>query len=83
MAYSQDFKNKVKAAYPDSKEIHRLVDNNQYFLGRLLDDSSQGGINVDEILLATSLDVLKKKALSLKIRKEVYSDWWHEKDAVK
>lgn len=82
MPYSKQFISKVKAVYPDNKEMHKMAEEGTYFLGRLLDDSQQGSIPVDTILLATSLESLQKQAMKLKVRKEVYADWYDERENV-
>jgi len=76
--YSQEFINKVKECYSSSPEMHKMAKEGEYFLGRYLDDSSQGGISVDTILLATSLDELQKTARELKKKKELYAMWHKE-----
>ena len=78
MGYSTSFIQKVKECYPDSPKMHDLADNGEYFLGRYLDDSSSGAINVDAILLATSLDELQKVARREKMRVNLYKEWWDE-----
>lgn len=76
--YSKVFVDKVKSVYGENSDLAQRVEQNQYFAGRILNDSSMGGISVNEVLLATSLDVLQKKARDLKIKKELYSDWCDE-----
>jgi hypothetical protein len=73
--YTQDLINEVKELYPGSKEMHRLAENGDVWLGRYLDDSSHGGISVDEILLATSLEEIQKKARIAKRKRELYAKW--------
>jgi hypothetical protein len=75
MAYTQELINEVKELYPNSPEMHKLAESGGAFLGRYLDDNCQGGISVNEILLATSLDELQKKARLLKRKKELYAKW--------
>lgn len=78
MKYSNDFVSEVKRVYPNNREMHRLAEEGNYFLGRYLDDSSQGGISVDEILLATSLESIQNKARELKRKKQLYARWFDE-----
>jgi hypothetical protein len=66
MAYTQELINEVKELYPNSPEMHKLAENGAAFLGRYLDDSCDSGISLSEILLATSLDELQKKAREIK-----------------
>lgn len=75
MNYPQDFIDEVKAVYPDWADAHKMAANGNAFLGRLLDDASCDSITVKEILEATSLDELKKKALILKRKFSLYQ-WW-------
>jgi len=88
LIYSDKFRNKVLKAYPDSPKIKELLDNNQYFLGRYLDDCSQGCVsaiepetiiekiesgNINELL-----EMAKEKLEEIKkhrLRIEVYSMW--------
>lgn len=76
--YSPALIAKIKEAYPTDTNIHQLADTGSVWLGRYLDDDSTGGISVDEILLATSLEEIQKKARNLKIRKQVYAMWCDE-----
>lgn len=78
MAYTQELIDEVKELYPDSIEMHELADSGNAFLGRWLDDSSQGGFPIDTILLATSLDDLQKKARVIKRKRELYGKWLKE-----
>jgi hypothetical protein len=73
--YTADLIAEVKELYPNSPEMHQLAENGGAFLGRYLDDSSSGSLGVDEILLATSLDELQKKARILKRKKQLYAKW--------
>jgi len=75
MAYTIDLINEVKELYPDSKEMHKLAESGNAFLGRYLDDSSPTGISIDEVLLATSLDELQKKARIYKRKVQLYKKW--------
>lgn len=77
-SYSAALIDEVRELYPASSEMLRLAQEGYYFLGRYLDDSSQGGFPVDTILLATSLEELQKKAHILKRKKELYSKWYKE-----
>ena len=75
MAYTQELINEVKELYPNSAEMHRLAESGNAFLGRYLDDSCDSGIGLDEILLATSLDELQKKAREMKRKVLLYKKW--------
>lgn len=73
--YTQELIDKVKEMYPNSQEMHQLADTGNAFLGRYLDDSSHGGISIDTVLLATSLDELQKTARVMKKKVELYRMW--------
>ena len=75
MAYTQELINEVKELYPNSAEMHKLAESGNAFLGRYLDDSSPSGVPIDEVLLATSLDELQKKARDYKRRVLLYKKW--------
>lgn len=79
MAYTKDLIDEVKALYPNQAEIIAEAESGNAFLGRHLDDGSTGGISVDTILLATSLDELQKAARLMKRKKQLYAKW-HEQD---
>jgi hypothetical protein len=76
--YSPELIKEVKELYPNSPEMHQLAENGGAFLGRYLDDSSPSGIPINEILLATSLDELQKKARIMKRKVELYRKWCAE-----
>jgi hypothetical protein len=75
MAYTQELINEVKELYPNSTEMHKLAESGNAFLGRYLDDSCDNSISLNEILLATSLDELQKKARQMKRKVELYKKW--------
>ncbi len=73
--YSREFIEKVKRAYPDNTEIHKLADNNNYLLGRYLDDG-RGHITHKEVLQAESLEKIQDKAKQIEEREKLYSEWY-------
>jgi len=75
MEYPEDFIKEVKEVYPDSPDMHRLADEGQYFLGRYLDDSSGGGIPLDTVLTALTLEELQVKARTEKRKINLYRRW--------
>lgn len=75
MAYTRELINEVKELYPDSPRMHELAESGNAFLGRYLDDSSANSINIDRILLATSLDELQKEARMMKRKVNLYKKW--------
>ena len=68
----------VKEVYPDYPKMHELANEGSVWLGRYLDDSSQGSVAIDDILKATSLEELKDKALLIKRKRELYALWCEE-----
>ena len=74
--YTDEFKKKVRSVYGSSMD--KYLDTNNGFLGRVLDDSSQGGISIDKILSANSLETLQRDAELLKLKKELYSEYWKQ-----
>jgi len=76
--YTPELIREVKELYPNSPEIHKLADSGNAFLGRYLDDSSPTGVPINDVLLATSLDELQKKARDMKRRVELYKKWCAE-----
>jgi hypothetical protein len=86
MAYTAELIKEVKELFPESKDMARLADEGSVFLGRYLDDSSYGGLDVDTILLATSLEELQSRARIMKRKRQLYAKWceqvpkWCEQD---
>jgi len=78
MAYSQQLIDEVKELYPNSKEMITHAETGSAWLGRYLDDSSSTGVNIDKILLATSLDELQKEARIMKRKVDLYRKWCNE-----
>ena len=78
MAYSKKLIDEVKELYPDYPEMHKHAEEGSVWLGRYLDDSSQGSVGLDDILTATSLEELQVKARLIKKRKQLYSKWCDE-----
>lgn len=59
--YSDKFREAVLKAYPDNKKIKELLDNNEYFLGRYLDDCSCG--NAPSISPETIINKIESGAI--------------------
>lgn len=72
--FSSKFIADIKAAYPESKEMHKLAEEGNSFLGRWLDDSVQS-ITSQEVLDAASLEELKEKARRIKMQADLYADF--------
>lgn len=75
MIYSEEFKTKVKKAYPNCEELHRKLDSGDAFVGRYLDDSSPTALSLDTVLTETSLEELQQKARAAQEKAELYSEW--------
>ena len=75
MAYTKELIDEVKELFPTSKEMHKLAEEGNAFLGRYLDDSSPTGVAIDEVLTATSLDELQRKARGYKRKVQLYKKW--------
>jgi len=78
MKYSKELIAEVKELFPNSKEMHNHAEQGNEILGRYLDDSSSGGIPIDTVLLATSLEEIQKLARSQKRKIELYRKWGKE-----
>lgn len=75
MFYPEDFKNRVKKAYPDFDELHRRLDNGDVFVGLFLKDDPYPPISFDAILAATSLEELQEKAKIALERMDLACEW--------
>lgn len=83
MFYPEDFKTRVKNAYPNWEGLHRRLDSGDCFVGRFLDDSSSTTISLDTVLAATSLEELQNKAKAEQEKVELYKEWsklYHEQN---
>lgn len=76
MFYPEEFKKRCKEIYPWHKELHKFLETGDHKVGRILEDGVEVfGISFDEILKATSLEELKKRAEEAKVRALLYDDW--------
>ena len=75
MFYPEDFKNRVKKAFPTWDELHRRLDSGDVFVGRYLDDNSPTALSLNTILTATSLEELQENAKAAQEKVELYHDW--------
>lgn len=88
LIYSDEFRKAVLKAYPTHDEIKQRLDENEYFLGRYLDDCSNGcvpSIDTETIInylehgdAKSLLDMAYKnleKIKEAKLRVEVYRMW--------
>jgi hypothetical protein len=75
MVYTKELIDEVIELYPDYPEIIKLAREGSGLLGRYLDDNALIAIPLNEILLATSLEELQKKARLYKRKVELYKKW--------
>ncbi len=71
--YTTELIKEVKELYPDYVKMHELADVGNVMLGMYLDSSY--GIAIDDVLLATSLEELQKKARIEKRKANLYTEW--------
>ncbi len=76
--YSTKLISEVKELYPDYPKMHELADEGSVWLGRYLDDSSNGSVPLDTILTATSLEEIQDKARLIKRKVNCYKMWCNE-----
>lgn len=88
IVYSEEFRKAVLKAYPNHEEIKLLLNKNEYFLGRYLDDGSNKCVPAIETELIIEmiesgkteelLEIAKKnleKTKEAEFRVEVYRTW--------
>ncbi len=75
--YSQDFVQRVKAAYPGFQRLHDALDNNSDFVGRYLDDSTgtMSPAHVLELIDGGKVAELREEAQALAVRGALYGEW--------
>lgn len=76
MQYSKELIREIGELY--GSDLKARAEQGQQIVGRYLDDSSHGGISVETILAATSLEELKRKATDLQRKKQLYRKWCKE-----
>ncbi|MFA6270434.1 MAG: hypothetical protein WC657_04480 [Candidatus Paceibacterota bacterium] len=77
--YPADFVRRAKEEYPNWPDLHKALNSGNEFVGRYLDDSSQGGISPYEIVKLidqNKVQELRQKADQFIRRKKLYSDWY-------
>ena len=90
VVYSKEFRELVLKAHPRDPEIRRRLDNNDYVLGRFLDDGCCGNgkisVSVDEIIVTIGLGQQDDFMLALlaranveKLRALAYKRWGEER----
>lgn len=75
MFYPEDFKNRVKKAFPTWERMHQKLDSGDAIVGRYLCNNADDVISTKTILAATSLEELQDKARAMEERGELYSEW--------
>lgn len=78
LIYSEEFKKAVINEYPHDTEMKKLLDNNDYFVGRCLNDGAYSSIPYDmviERLEAGETDELLKTAYHIKRLVDLYEMW--------
>ena len=81
MDYPEEFKKKAKRLYPKWNKLHEMLDSNQTFVGRYLDDGRSSTMSLNKILSAKSLDELQNEARVELERNQLYIEWcelYHE-----
>ncbi len=73
--FKKDFIDEAKALYPAWDDLHRAIEIGSGMIDRYLDDSTPTGIGYREILAATSLEELKKKALVIKRKNDLFESY--------
>ena len=73
--FKNDFISEAKELYPTWDELHKAIENDSGIIDRYLDDSTPRGIDYREILAATSLDELKKKAMIIKRKNDLLASY--------
>lgn len=78
LIYSDEFRNAVLEVYKDNSIIKDLLDKNDYFLGRCLNDSSYSSIGYEtiiEMLESGKKDDLLELARHIKRLVDLYQMW--------
>lgn len=76
MKFSESFINEVKELYPTWTELHRAVENGSVVkAGRMLCDGKGGEFSYQEILDASSIEMLHQKAMLAHRRHDLYSQF--------
>ena len=76
--FKKAFVDELDALYPESKDMHRLMNEDNPWLGRWLYDSACADISYTDVLEAKSLEELQERARLIKRKWELY-DWYMSK----
>ena len=79
MKFSESFINEVKELYPTWTELHRAVENGTGPIGRMLCDGESGQFSYQEILDASSIEMLHEKAMLKERRLDLYTKYKEDK----
>jgi len=83
MAYTKELIDKVKELYPNSPEIIKAAEDGRDLLGLYLDHNSSSSIPNEDILNATSLNELQKRANIQIMKRELYYEWKRQDPRIK
>ena len=75
MKFSESFINEAKELYPTWEELHRALDNGSGWVGRMLCDGEDGTFSCQQILEASSIEMLHQKAMLKKRRLNLYGKY--------
>lgn len=75
MFYTEEFRERVKKAYPNSKFLNKMLDNNELGVGYFLREHSQPTVHIDEIFKAKSLEQVQQLAEVAKERSVLHKVW--------
>lgn len=73
--FKKEFINEARALYPTWDSLHEAIESGSGIIGRYLDDSTPTAIDYREVLAATSLEELKRKATLIKRKNDLYESY--------
>jgi len=76
--YTDKLIKEVKECFPDYLKMHELAETGNVWLGRYLDDNSDGSVSLDTILTASNLQEIQDKARAIKRKRNCYNMWCNE-----
>ena len=76
--FKKEFIAEVDALYPGSTDMHRLMEQDNPWLGRWLCDSADSDISYRDVLNAKSLEELQDRARIIERKWNLY-DWYMSK----
>lgn len=75
MFYPEDFKSRVKKAYPNWYELHMRLEDGEVFVGGCLKNNYHKTISINAVLTATSLEELQEKVKPEKEKEILFQEW--------